>query len=248
MSEPLLAIARALHQEKGAKMTLSELAERAGVSRATIYQKLGGKPDILARIAREEGNSDAGTDIESRIMQGLLATVSERGFRAATIEDIAKSAGVGPATIYRRYGDKAGLIRHFIANRAPSSLMGELPLSEGTASQKLRALIRFLLDYMSNQQSLVRLIHSGNADDRAYLRGFRDAETSTFSQITEFFRVQQEVGCMVSHIPPQDLAANLFGMLYAHAVLSEGRKSYDPELACNVIMGMFEALMIGDKN
>lgn len=245
MPDSLLEAARALHHVKGARMSVSELAERAGVSRATVYQRLGSKADILALMAQEGGRPDVATDIEGRIFQGLMEIATERGFRAATIDDVATAAGVGPATIYRRYGDKDGLIRSFVASRSPSTATADRLAEASPPAAHLAALIRGLLDYMSEHHALVRLIHSGSAEDRLYVQGFRDAETSTFARITAFFHAQQVGGTLAANIPPQDLATHLFGMLYAHTVLSEGRKPFDADTAHASIMAMFTPLMIG---
>jgi AcrR family transcriptional regulator len=57
---------------------------------------------------------DARADVA--IVEATLAEVAERGFSAATVEGIASRAGVGKATIYRRWHSKAELLR-FVAGQ-----------------------------------------------------------------------------------------------------------------------------------
>ncbi|MCB1405987.1 MAG: TetR family transcriptional regulator [Rhodobacteraceae bacterium] len=242
----LLSVARALHREKGARLSMTELAQRAGVSRGTLYQKLGNKAAILTRLASHGGQADLGADTESRIMQGLLRAAARHGFRAATLDDIAREADVGVATIYRRFGDKDGLIRAFIAAHAPNATLHGLPVGAGAPAAQLKALTRFLLRYMAGNGALVRLLHSGSDDDRAYLQALRDAERSTFAQITAFFQRLQAEGTVRDSVPAADLATNLFGMLYAHTVLVQGRKSYDETAACGAILRMFDGLLTAE--
>jgi AcrR family transcriptional regulator len=45
-----------------------------------------------------------------RILDAALAVWREEGFRAATTRKVATRAGVGEMTLFRRYGDKAGLM------------------------------------------------------------------------------------------------------------------------------------------
>jgi len=246
MTQSLYDAAQQAFRARGGKMTMGDIADIAGVSRATVYQKLGGKAEILKRLAAEHGQPELAHDIDDRILQGLLDTADRHGFRAATIDDIATAAGVGVATIYRRFGDKEGLIRAFIASRAPVSQMMSLPIGSGSARTQLRVLIQFLFDYMSEHRALVRLVHSGSAEDRSYVQALRDADTSTFARITAFFRAQQTAGTMAKTIPPEDLATNLFGMLYGHTVLADGRKTTEAESICKGIAQMFETQMIGD--
>jgi len=57
---------------------------------------------------------DARADVA--IVEATLAEVTERGFSAATVEGIATRAGVGKATIYRRWRGKEALLR-FVASQ-----------------------------------------------------------------------------------------------------------------------------------
>ena len=45
-----------------------------------------------------------------RLLDAALAVWREEGFRAATTRKVATRAGVGEMTLFRRYGDKAGLM------------------------------------------------------------------------------------------------------------------------------------------
>jgi AcrR family transcriptional regulator len=57
-----------------------------------------------------------------------------KGYAATTVEAIAADAGVSPATVYKTYGGKAGLVRE-LARRA---LLGEGPVAAATRSDALR--------------------------------------------------------------------------------------------------------------
>jgi AcrR family transcriptional regulator len=46
--------------------------------------------------------------------------ISERGIEAVSMEDVAYAAGVGKGTVFRRFGDKAGLIRAVVDETAAS--------------------------------------------------------------------------------------------------------------------------------
>ena len=69
-------------------------------------------------------------EVTERILRAALRRFAEVGFGSATVDDIAATAGVGVATLYRRWPDKAALanavmIRHLAAmeelGRAPTS-------------------------------------------------------------------------------------------------------------------------------
>ena len=49
--------------------------------------------------------------VDQQIVEATLAEVTEKGFGAASIESIASRAGVGKATIYRRWPNREALLR-----------------------------------------------------------------------------------------------------------------------------------------
>lgn len=50
--------------------------------------------------------------VDQQIVDATLAELGERGFAGATIESIAHRAGVGKATIYRRWPNRDALLQH----------------------------------------------------------------------------------------------------------------------------------------
>ena len=242
MADPLHSIAKQVFDQHGPRLSVSDIAARAGVSRSTVYQRLGSKADILRLFNPDDGAAPA--DIEDRIMAAVLKAALHSGVRAATIEAIARRAGVGPATIYRRYGDKDGLLRRFIARHAPVTGIRALPLGKGPVRAQLRALIGFLLTYMHDNRDIVRLIQNGSAEDRAYLRALREADQSTSRRIAAFFEAQQRAGTISAEIPAPLLAANLAGMLYAHTLFEPTAAAIDPQTGADAILRMFDAVII----
>ena len=59
----------------------------------------------------------------------------ELGYSATTVESIAEAAGISPATIYKTYGGKAGLVRELVGR----ALEGEGPVPAEQRSHALRA-------------------------------------------------------------------------------------------------------------
>ena len=73
--------------------------------------------DVIARVpqARTELSPDAATDAVLDAVVGLLA---EHGTRRWSMEDVAERAGVGRATVYRRFASRDDLVRAAIAREA----------------------------------------------------------------------------------------------------------------------------------
>lgn len=236
-----LEIARVLYAEKGQQFSLADIAEAANVSRPTIYKHLGNKDKILALLLGADE-----MDIEARIMRGVLKVAQAQGFKAATVEAIAQASGVGPATIYRRFTDKEGLIRAFIQRQTPRDKMPNFPSeTNGDFAAELAVIVSHMLGFMHENKTLVRLIFSGNEGDRAYLKTLRDDTNSTFARLNTFFRMHQKAEHISSSIPSDQLTINLFGMIHAQAVLAPSGGSLDIEAASASICHLFQSLSKG---
>ncbi|NKE58010.1 helix-turn-helix transcriptional regulator [Lentzea sp. PSKA42] len=54
------------------------------------------------------------------ILAAATELIRERGIEAVSIDDVAAAAGVGKGTVFRRFGDKAGLIQAVVDETAAS--------------------------------------------------------------------------------------------------------------------------------
>ncbi|PPS41294.1 TetR family transcriptional regulator [Chroococcidiopsis sp. TS-821] len=62
-------------------------------------------------------------EVHQAILQATLDLLAEVGYQGLSIEAIAARAGVGKATIYRRYGSKEELIAEAIASNRPQLII-----------------------------------------------------------------------------------------------------------------------------
>ncbi len=240
MPQSYLALAQALYAEKGVQFSLADIAARANVSRQTIYKHLGNKDKILSLLGADAPN------VEARIMKGVLDVATVQGFKAATVEAIAEAAGVGPATIYRRFTDKETLIRCFIKRQTPRHKMPDLPPdSDADFAGQLAAIVTHMLHFMHAHKTLVRLIFSGNEADRAYLQALRDESNSTFARLNAFFKGHQAAGRISPDIATDMLTTNLFGMIHAQAVVSPAGGPLDIKAASRSICRLFGPISAG---
>jgi AcrR family transcriptional regulator len=110
--------------------------------------------------------------------------VAERGASCVTMDDVASAAGVGKGTLFRRFGDRAGLLRALLDERERAFqedfIRGEPPLGPGApAAERLVAFGHRLLEEVEVQGDLLlgaetwtpgeRLVHSVYAAHRAHL-------------------------------------------------------------------------------
>jgi AcrR family transcriptional regulator len=117
--------------------------------------------------------------------------VSQRGADCVTMDEVACAAGVGKGTLFRRFGDRGGLLRALLDERERAFqeefIRGVPPLGPGVpARERLIAFGHRLLDEIEIQGDLLlaaetgapgeRLLHSVYAAHRAHVTALlRDA-------------------------------------------------------------------------
>jgi AcrR family transcriptional regulator len=106
-------------------------------------------------------------DAEPRIRQYALQLLLERGFDGMTVDDVAEAAGVGKATIYRRWASK-----ELLANDAMADLFDlEIPDADtGSIAGDLREVYRYALTFVNSERGLALLrlaVSEANRDIRS---------------------------------------------------------------------------------
>jgi AcrR family transcriptional regulator len=62
--------------------------------------------DLLARVISAPANEDVDDSVAERILDAALVQVAAVGLRRTTVDDVARRAGVGRITVFRRFGSK----------------------------------------------------------------------------------------------------------------------------------------------
>jgi len=81
--------------------------------------------------------------LDDAILEAALAEFAEAGFAGVTIEGVAARAGVGKATVYRRYADKVALV---VAALGRGAHVGDELPDTGDVHADLRAMLLPLFD------------------------------------------------------------------------------------------------------
>jgi AcrR family transcriptional regulator len=108
---------------------------------------------------RRAERADAARNRE-RILQAAERLFAERGVETVSMDAIAEAAGVGKATLFRRFGDRAGLALALLdaKERDLQGLMlrGGPPLGPGApAEERLVAFLDALIDLLEGHTDLV---------------------------------------------------------------------------------------------
>ncbi|WP_205687342.1 TetR/AcrR family transcriptional regulator [Cellulomonas endophytica] len=96
----------------------------------------------------------------SRALAAAEELFAEQGVAATTMDAVAARAGVGKGTLYRRFGDKAGLAAALLSERGRELQQGILagPPPLGPGAPPARRLVAFVEAYLAFQSSRVDLV------------------------------------------------------------------------------------------
>jgi AcrR family transcriptional regulator len=91
-----------------------------------------------------------------RILLAAERLFAEHGIEGVSMDDVARHAGVGKGTLYRRFGDRAGLARALLSEREmqlqEALIRGDPPLGPGAPPlERLHALGDALLDLLERR-------------------------------------------------------------------------------------------------
>jgi AcrR family transcriptional regulator len=95
-----------------------------------------------------------------RILAAASELIAERGIDGVSMDDVARAAGVGAGTLYRRFGDRAGLALALLDEHTrtfqDAMIAGPPPLGPGVpAAERLRAFGHAYFDFLDRHADLL---------------------------------------------------------------------------------------------
>jgi len=117
------------------------------------------------------------------VLDAAAKLFREHGVENVSMDAVAAAAGVGKGTLFRRFGDKAGLAVALLDERErelqEAILFGPAPLGPGgpdarpTPGERLIAFVDAYLDYVLAHLDLVRMSETGSAGTRYRIGAYR---------------------------------------------------------------------------
>jgi AcrR family transcriptional regulator len=113
-----------------------------------------------------------------RVLAAAQRLLAESGVDAVEIREVARAAGVGVGTIYRRFGDKSGLCAALLDERErafqESLLSGPPPLGPGAPPrERLVAFLHGLADLIDENLPLLRVLQGSTPGKRFHVGAYR---------------------------------------------------------------------------
>jgi AcrR family transcriptional regulator len=140
-------------------------------------------PELLElRSSPPRERADAARN-RAAVLDAAAALFRERGVEAVSMDAVAAAAGVGKGTLFRRFGDKAGLAVALLDQQErvlqEAILFGPPPLGPGPAgveapaSDRLRAFVAAYLEYLLAHLDLVRISETASPGARYRIGAYR---------------------------------------------------------------------------
>jgi len=113
-----------------------------------------------------------------RVLAAAQRLLSEAGVEAVEIRDVAQAAGVGVGTVYRRFGDKGGLLAALLDERErvfqDRLLSGPAPLGPGAPPrERLVTFLHALAELTDENLPLLRVLQRSKSGARFHVGAYR---------------------------------------------------------------------------
>ncbi|MFI6516959.1 TetR/AcrR family transcriptional regulator [Spirillospora sp. NPDC050679] len=170
------------------------------------------RPDLPLAARPPAERADAALN-RRRILAAAAELLAARGPEGLSMDEVARAAGVGVGTVYRRFGDRAALVYAVIDDRErefqAAFLSGPPPLGPGAApADRVRAFLHALADRTEAQADLLLTAEMDSADAR-----FRDGAYGLYRAHLAMLLAALRPGADAEYLADAllaPLAANLF--------------------------------------
>ena len=148
----------------------------------------------------------------ARLLDCATEAFSEKGIDAS-LEEIARQAGVGIGTLYRHFPTRDALIEAVYRNHvellcnAVDELLAELP-----ADQALAAWMQRFVSYVATKRGMASALHSMMGEDRSL---FDDCRVQMNDAAARLLRAGRDAGVIRGDVEPADLLRAMGGICLA---------------------------------
>lgn len=163
--------------------------------------------------------SDSG-DTAERIITAAGTLFAERGYAGTTTRAIAEAAGVNEVTVFRRFENKAGILRAMgarIADKAAGLTAAEQPDPADTRATLLALARAEITSALENGGAAIRLAFDARTvPEVAEILG--DGPKRNRDALTAYLRMRQEAGDLRPDIAPEVLAEAFFSLTSSYVM------------------------------
>jgi len=142
---------------------------------------------------------------ETLLFQTAMKVLMSKGYSAATTREIAALSSVNEATLFRRYGTKAGLYTQAINRLLSGTPLNHLEYT-GNLEDDIRAIVNAYLETYTSNGDIVSMIFM-ELPRYAELKPVTETLFKNLQPSIEIFRRYQEDGRLTPNDPTNEMAA-----------------------------------------
>ncbi len=183
------------------------------------------------------------TDRRKMIIEAATKSFSLFGYKATTMDQVAKLANVGKGTIYTFFKNKEELFEEIISTlvnemiaEAEAVIQPELPFTENVH----RALYR-LLEFRSQHQLMIKLVQE---ETEMGTLAVSDMLQHVEDEIISYIKQKIDVAIAKGAIPPTDTEITSFLLLKMYIVLVSDWEKHHQPLSSEQIAEMMKVFLL----
>jgi AcrR family transcriptional regulator len=166
----------------------------------------------LPTVGSRPERADAARNRE-RILAAAADLFARQGVAGVSMDAVAERAGVGKGTLYRRFGDRAGLVIALLSEQEAefqeAFIRGPAPLGPGApAAERLRAFVDAMLEWLESGLELLVDAESSGGPGARYQAGPYEAYHTHVALLLRELGYGDEAR-LLAHVVLAPLAANL---------------------------------------
>lgn len=213
--DQIQAVVAGLRQE-GKAVTASSVASALGMSRSALYRAANGA-EALQALLRE--GADADVSLEERVGRAVRRLLSSRSLVSIGVAEIAAEVGVTPVTLFRRFGNREGMLRQVLDhsdNRTQARVLDLVHTPDPEAA--LAGFCAISLRELCGVRGLIAGVAGGDEESRVALRSLQVPGVGTRASLTQAFAAAMAAG-LWREDDPAPLAELLVRLLLGSAVI-----------------------------
>jgi AcrR family transcriptional regulator len=141
---------------------------------------------VNSRVYRQQRRAETTARTRAQIMDAVRALLEQGTFHEASVEEIARAAGVGRATLYQHFGSRLGLVEAICGSLSENPSMVAIQASPDVADPRaaLTQMLRQGIRFWDSEESLHRHLY-GLAEIDESAAGFVERQTNDRHSVVE---------------------------------------------------------------